>query len=170
MTNDKIFDYAEDDPASIYNRSFYCPVYNRYAPFLACPRCPRFPCPELSATDRRMLFTSPFLTRVVIGLHPQRRKKMYILKKLDGSLHMVDDLDEKNPDQDLLKDVEEVYPVTKVLVPQLKLVPKTKEERRQIKQDLDNAREDAPEATAQEPSGETEEKKTPKSRTKTKQS
>lgn len=62
---------------------------------------------------------------------------MYILKKLDGSLQMVEDFDEKNPDQDLLKDVEEVYPVTKVLVPQLKLVPKTKEERKQVKEDLE---------------------------------
>jgi hypothetical protein len=62
---------------------------------------------------------------------------MYILKKLDGTLQMVEDLDEKNPDQDLLKDVEEVYPVTKVLVPQLKLVPKTKEERKQVKEELE---------------------------------
>ena len=62
---------------------------------------------------------------------------MYILKKMDGSLHMVEDLDEKNPDQNLLQDVEEVYPITKVLVPQLKLVPKTKEERKQVKEELE---------------------------------
>lgn len=70
---------------------------------------------------------------------------MYILKKLDGSLQMVEDLDEKNPDQDLLKDVEEVYPVTKVLVPQLKLVPKTKEERKQVKEELEEHQKDAAE-------------------------
>ena len=135
--NPKLFAYDENDPLSIYNRSFFCPVYKRYAPFLACPQCPKFPCPELSKTDLDMLSTSPFLHRVVLGLKPRRRKKMYILKKLDGSLQMVEDFDEKNPDQDLLKDVEEVYPVTKVLVPQLKLVPKTKEERKQVKEDLE---------------------------------
>lgn len=70
---------------------------------------------------------------------------MYILKKLDGSLQMVEDLDEKNPDQDLLKDVEEVYPITKVLVPQLKLVPKTKEERKQVKEELEEHQKDAAE-------------------------
>lgn len=73
---------------------------------------------------------------------------MYILKKYDGTLEIVQDLDEKNPDQEFLKDVEEVYPVTKVLVPQLRLVPKTKEERSQVKERLEkqtSPREEAPE-------------------------
>ncbi|MFP4285728.1 MAG: hypothetical protein ACLFQG_09265 [Desulfovermiculus sp.] len=143
--NAKLFAYDQNDPLSIYNRSFFCPVYKRYVPFLACPQCPKFPCPELSSTDLYMLSTSPFLTRVVVGFQSQRRQKMYILKKLDGSLQMVEDLDEKNPDQDLLKDVEEVYPVTKVLVPQLKLVPKTKEERKQVKEELEEHQKDAAE-------------------------
>ena len=139
----KIFAYDEHDPLSVYNRSFFCPVYQRFSPFLACPQCAKFPCRELSDIDLHMLFTSPFLNRVVIGLQAQRRQKMYVLKKLDGSLEMVEDLDEKNPDQDLLKDVLEVYPITKVLVPQLKLVPKTKEERKQVKDELQEARNEA---------------------------
>jgi hypothetical protein len=143
--NAQLFAYDQYDPLSIYNRSFFCPIYKRYAPFLACPQCPKFPCPELSRTDLYMLSTSPFLTRVVVGFQSQRRQKMYILKKLDGSLQMVEDLDEKNPDQDLLKDVEEVYPITKVLVPQLKLVPKTKEERKQVKEEIEEHKKDAAE-------------------------
>ena len=67
---------------------------------------------------------------------------MHILKKYDGTLVLVEDFDEKNPDQALLQDVEEVYPVTKVLVPQLKLVPKTKEERAQIKEELEAQQEE----------------------------
>ena len=90
---------------------------------------------------------------------------MYILKKLDGSLQMVEDLDEKNPDQSLLQDVEEDYPVTKVLVPQLKLVPKTKEERKQVKEDLEQEKNAASE-TQQEPAPETESPKTGKGKTK----
>lgn len=74
---------------------------------------------------------------------------MYILKKYDGSLEIVQELDEKNPDQELLKEVEEVYPVTKVLVPQLRLVPKTKEERNQIKESLE-AKKAAPKETPNE--------------------
>ena len=74
---------------------------------------------------------------------------MYILKKYDGTLEIVQELDEKNPDQELLKDVEEVYPVTKVLVPQLRLVPKTKDERNQIKESLE-AKKAAPKEAAPE--------------------
>ncbi len=73
---------------------------------------------------------------------------MYILKKYDGTLEIVEELDEKNPDQELLKDVEEVYPVTKVLVPQLRLVPKTKEERHQIKEELEKKKASAGEEPA----------------------
>ncbi|MBS3779493.1 MAG: hypothetical protein KGY41_03800 [Desulfovermiculus sp.] len=166
--NAKLFNYDPQNPLSIYNRSFFCPVFKRFTPFLACPQCPRFPCPELSKTDLHMLATSPFLTRVVVGLNLQRRMKMYILKKLDGSLHMVEDLDEKNPDQDLLKDVEEVYPITKVLVPQLKLVPKTKEERKQVKEELEDQHKET-ETSTPEPGPEPESKNPGKGKAKSKQ-
>ena len=77
---------------------------------------------------------------------------MYILKKYDGTLEIVEELDEKNPDQELLKDVEEVYPVTKVLVPQLRLVPKTKEERHKVKEELEKDTAQASEAPAEKSS------------------
>ena len=163
----KLFDYDEEDPLSIYNRSFFCPIYKRYAPFLACPQCAKFPCPELSTTDLKMLAASPFLTRVVVGLIPQRSPRMYILKKLDGSLQMVDDLDEKNPDQEQLQDVEEVYPITKILIPQLKLVPKTKEERKQVKETLDKEQPPAEESVPN-PEPEPETKNPGKSKSKPK--
>ncbi|MFO7877443.1 MAG: hypothetical protein R6U55_12755 [Desulfovermiculus sp.] len=166
--NAQLFAYDQYDPLSIYNRSFFCPIYKRYVPFLACPQCPKFPCPELSRTDLYMLSTSPFLTRVVVGFQSQRRQKMYILKKLDGSLQMVEDLDEKNPDQDLLKDVEEVYPITKVLIPQLKLVPKTKEERKQVKEELEMQSNEEGEPTP-EPGPEQESKNPGKGKAKSKQ-
>ena len=92
---------------------------------------------------------------------------MYILKKMDGSLQMVEDLDEKNPDQDLLKDVEEVYPITKVLVPQLKLVPKTKEERKQVQEELEEQRKE--EESIPEPTPEPENKNPGKGKAKPKQ-
>ncbi|MDZ7759069.1 MAG: hypothetical protein U5L00_02270 [Desulfovermiculus sp.] len=166
--NATLFNYDPNNPLSIYNRSFFCPICKRYTPFLACPQCPKFPCPELSKTDLHMLAASPFLTRVVIGLHPQRRMKMYILKKMDGSLQMVEDLDEKNPNQELLKDVEEVYPITKVLVPQLKLVPKTKEERKQVKEELEEQSNDTEESIP-EPVPEPESKNPGKGKAKPKQ-
>ncbi len=50
---------------------------------------------------------------------------MHILKQFDGTLTLVEDLDEKNPDPELLRDVEEVYVINKVLVPVMTLKPKT---------------------------------------------
>lgn len=137
MEPDKLFAYDHTDPLSVYNRSFFCQIRQRFSTFLRCPECRHFPCRILSRMDMLMLLTSPFLNRTVTDLKLRRRPKMHILKKYDGSLELVEDFDEKNPDQALLQDVEEVYPVTKILVPQLKLVPKTKEERANVKEDLE---------------------------------
>ncbi len=54
---------------------------------------------------------------------------MYIVKKYDGTLAYIKNLDEKKPDPNLLRNVEEIYVIGKVLVPVLTLRPKPKEER-----------------------------------------
>ena len=141
MDSDKLFTYDQTDPLSVYNRSFFCQIRQRFSTFLRCPECRHFPCRNLSRTDMLMLLTSPFLNRTVTDLKPQRRPKMHILKKYDGTLELIEDFDEKNPDQALLQDVQEVYPITKILVPQLKLVPKTKEERASVKEGLEAQKE-----------------------------
>ncbi len=51
---------------------------------------------------------------------------MYLFKKKDGSLiEAPETFDQQNPGWEELKDVEEVLYVSKVLIPQIKLVPKT---------------------------------------------
>lgn len=57
---------------------------------------------------------------------------MYIVKKNDGTLAHLKRLDEKKPDPNLLRNVEEIYVIGKILVPVLTLKPKPKEERDQI--------------------------------------
>lgn len=57
---------------------------------------------------------------------------MYIAKKNDGSLEILEDLDEKNPAPELLRDVEEIYVITKTLVPVMTLKPKPKTEQDEI--------------------------------------
>ena len=57
---------------------------------------------------------------------------MYIAKKNDGKLEVIRNLDEKKPDPNQLRNVEEIYVVGKVLVPVLSLKPKPKQERNQI--------------------------------------
>ena len=57
---------------------------------------------------------------------------MYIAKKNDGKLEVIRNLDEKKPDPNQLRNVEEIYVVGKVLVPVLSLKPKPKQERDQL--------------------------------------
>ncbi len=57
---------------------------------------------------------------------------MYIAKKNDGKLEVIRNLDEKKPDPNQLRNVEEIYVIGKVLVPVLSLKPKPKEERDRI--------------------------------------
>jgi len=57
---------------------------------------------------------------------------MHIAKKNDGKLEVLRNLDEKKPDPNQLRNVEEIYVVSKVLVPVLSLKPKPKQERDQL--------------------------------------
>ena len=50
---------------------------------------------------------------------------MYLFKKKDGSLvQALDTFDQQNPGWEEMQDVDEVLYVSKVLIPQIKLVPK----------------------------------------------
>lgn len=50
---------------------------------------------------------------------------MYLFKKADGSIvEAPESFDQQNPGWEILQDVEEVLVVSKILVPQIKLVPK----------------------------------------------
>jgi hypothetical protein len=69
---------------------------------------------------------------VSVALISRRIKKMYIAKKNDGKLEVIRNLDEKKPDPNQLRNVEEIYVVGKVLVPVLSLKPKPKQERDQL--------------------------------------
>ncbi|MBN1932606.1 MAG: hypothetical protein JW786_13470 [Desulfobacterales bacterium] len=57
---------------------------------------------------------------------------MYIAKKFDGTLEVLENLDEKQPDPEQLRNVEEIYLISKTLVPVMTLKPKPKEERDKI--------------------------------------
>jgi len=57
---------------------------------------------------------------------------MHIAKKNDGKLEVIRNLDEKKPDPNQLRNVEEIYVVAKVLVPVLSLKPKPRQERDRI--------------------------------------
>ncbi len=53
---------------------------------------------------------------------------MYLFRKKDGVLvEAPEDFDPKEPDWNQMQEVQEVLVISKVLVPQLKLVPKTQQ-------------------------------------------
>lgn len=120
--------YKESDPLSI-NVLFWCDTLECYTAFMACPACHYYPCAHLTVQDLDMLKTSPLMRIVSVSLITRRIKEMYIAKKNDGKLEVIRNLDEKKPDPNQLRNVEEIYVIGKVLVPVLSLKPKPKEER-----------------------------------------
>ncbi len=132
--------YISDDPLSI-NVSFWCENKHFHTAFMLCPECKYYPCPQISHKDQIILALSPLMNIVNAFFIKRRIDKMYIAKKTDGSLEIIEELNEKDPDPQKLKDVEEIYVINKVLVPVLTLKPKPKEERENIIADtkLDSA-------------------------------
>jgi hypothetical protein len=123
--------YIKDDPLSI-NVLFWCGTLECNTAFMACPACNHYPCEQLNSQDLKMLKTSPLMNVVKITFISRRVRNMYIAKKNDGTLEFMKRLDEKTPDPNLLRNVEEIYVVGKILVPVLTLKPKPKEERDRI--------------------------------------
>ncbi|MFW6414796.1 MAG: hypothetical protein ACOCZ2_00640 [Thermodesulfobacteriota bacterium] len=138
MPREKI-GYDPEDPLSILGRTFRCPRLRQYKPFLSCPACEHFPCDFLDEQDMQVLFSSPFLHKTITGLKYTRRQYMeYIGKTKEGELEFLhDDFDPANPDLELVTRYDEIYPISKVYVPQVKLVTRTKPERERIKQDME---------------------------------
>jgi hypothetical protein len=126
-----IVPYKTGDPYSI-NVLFWCDALECYTAFMSCPGCHRFPCEHLTAQDLNMLKASPLMRIVSVALVSRRILTMYIAKKNDGQLEMIRNLDEKKPDPKQLRNVEEIYVISKVLVPVLSLKPKSRQERDHI--------------------------------------
>ncbi len=123
--------YDKDDFLSI-NVAFKCDILGYYTAFMLCPDCKYYPCSQLTAQDIEILNASPLMNKIPQTLVPGRMNTVYIAKKNDGSLEKLEDLDEKNPAPELLRDVEEIYVITKTLVPVMTLKPKPKEEQDKI--------------------------------------
>ncbi|MGD2269574.1 MAG: hypothetical protein PVI06_04175 [Desulfobacterales bacterium] len=123
--------YKRGDLFSI-NVLLWCDTLECHTAFMACPNCRHYPCGHLTDQDIDMLRKSPLMQAVSVSLFVRRIKKMYIAKKNDGKLEVIRNLDEKKPDPNQLRNVEEIYVVGKVLIPVLSLKPKSKKERDQI--------------------------------------
>ncbi len=120
------------DPAEI---SVWCGRKGFRRVLLGCLNCPRFPCPaigeEAQARLRDSLFTMPDPDAPPWA---QKKVRMHIFRMNDGSLREApEEFRPESPDEDMLKNVAEVLCVGKILVKQLRLVPKPAEERALIR-------------------------------------
>lgn len=123
--------YDPNDLLSI-NVLLYCLRHQSRRAFLGCPTCEHFPCDQLDERDIEALRRSPLIQVTVVGLAEKRRGgNMILVRKEDGTI-VESDIDINHPDLEALKDVAEIYVVSKVLVPAIVLRPKPKEERDKI--------------------------------------
>ncbi len=73
---------------------------------------------------------------------------MYLFRKKDGSLNPAPEtFDQQNPSWEDMQDVEEVLFVSKVLIPQIKLVPKPAEARKPEDKKTEDSSETVPRQT-----------------------
>ena len=115
-----------------------CPLKGHQRPLLACLACRHFPCRAMTEERLALLRTSPFvqLDTKNSKLLP-RRHVMYIFRMTSGELRDApEDFSPDAPDFEQLADVEEVLVIGKVLVKQLRLVAKPREERDRIREQL----------------------------------
>ncbi|MDD2967834.1 MAG: hypothetical protein PHN64_10230 [Desulfovibrionaceae bacterium] len=123
------------DPAE---KIYWCTRKGYGQPLLNCLSCPRYPCAERTEKEEAILQASAFTTldkkrsRFVL-----RSKRMYIFKMEDGTLTPApEDFNPEMPQFEQLEDVAEVLVIAKVLVKQLRLVAKPREERAALRKVL----------------------------------
>ena len=131
-------------------KAIRCPLKGHQRPLLACLACRHFPCRAMTEERLALLRTSPFvqLDTKTSKLLP-RRHVMYIFRMTSGELRDApEDFSPDAPDFEQLADVEEVLVIGKVLVKQLRLVAKPREERDRIREQLSTP--DLPEEVEEE--------------------
>lgn len=125
-----------------------CPRTGYRKPLLGCVRCGRYPCAGVTPDQQRLLEQSPFTAISPQSKLVARKAAMYLFRMNSGEIKEANaDFDPDRPDFEQLADVEEVLYVSKILVKQLRLVVKPKEERDAIKRNLAAVEEDIPPVT-----------------------
>ena len=116
------------------NVILWCNTHQQYTAFIGCTQCETFPCSQLTPEDYQVLYDSELVEKIYDFTKPltRRRTTMYIGLFRDGSMQVLEDLDPNNPDPELLRDIREVYQVSRVLEPVVVLRPKAKEERQRV--------------------------------------
>ena len=113
---------------------WYCRRDYRKVAVLGCLKCKSFGrCEQMTDEVLCALERSEYVTISSDSRLMPRRVKMFLFINANGTVTQAPaDFDVKNPDWEMLKEVNEVLQISTVYTKQLKLVPKTKEERDKI--------------------------------------
>jgi len=98
--------------------------YGKHRSLLRCPKiCKFFPCPQLYQEGWVEKLYNCEAFEHEFKKWKRRRVQMYFVEYENNEIVKVNDLDETNPDKDLIKDCKRVYKVTKELEPVIVLKP-----------------------------------------------
>lgn len=112
------------------NRSIYCSMQYKYVALLRCTTCKKYPCDKITEEVQRELVLSGCV-RVESVSWKKRRTKMFIGKNsASGELEILrESFSTDNATAEEIMKYSEVLFVSKVYVPEMRLVPKSKQER-----------------------------------------
>jgi hypothetical protein len=107
------------NPSSEAEKYFWCKKRDMNRVFATCVRCKHYPCDYCTPSRIRELANTDYVVIESVTFTSERRK--FVLAKMKDGTYKELDIDIKSPNPDHLKDVEEVYVISKVLIPVLTL-------------------------------------------------
>jgi hypothetical protein len=107
------------NPPSEAEKYFWCKKRDMNRVFATCVRCKHYPCDYCTPGRIRDLANTDYVV-ITNATFINKRRKFVLAKMQDGTYKELD-IDVKSPNPDQLKGVEEVYVISKVLIPVLTL-------------------------------------------------
>jgi len=107
------------NPSSEVEKYFWCKKRDMNRVFATCVRCKHYPCDYCTPSRIRELANTDYVVIESVTFVSERRK--FVLAKMKDGTYKELDIDIKSPNPEHLKNVEEVYVISKVLIPVLTL-------------------------------------------------
>jgi hypothetical protein len=98
---------------------FWCKKRDMNRVFATCVRCKHYPCDYCTPSRIRELANTDYV--VITNVTFIIKRSRFVLAKMKDGTYKELDIDVKSPNPEQLKDVEEVYVISKVLIPVLTL-------------------------------------------------
>ncbi|MFH0995901.1 MAG: hypothetical protein V1844_10455 [Pseudomonadota bacterium] len=116
---ESVSEHIPTNPPSEVEKYFWCKKRDMNRVFATCVRCKHYPCDYCTPGRIRDLANTDYVVITNVTFISKRRK--FVLAKMQDGTYKELDIDVKSPNPDQLKGVEEVYVISKVLIPVLTL-------------------------------------------------